>query len=157
MSTSFHRNEIQYYQNSLISMGSRDEIFNTDGYLYDNSDSSKMYPMCDILVEVTTPIASPEKIIKLYKISGININNYQLCTYYKNALLRDDLQPYFIDCNSKHENFQISSSYTLNEDTRYQYYMFSRIFLSPVQHLFYFKYDADINFNSYLIPYTLSM
>ena len=41
MSTSFHRNEIQYYQNSLISMGSRDEIFNTDGYLYDNSDSSK--------------------------------------------------------------------------------------------------------------------
>lgn len=136
-------------------MGTKTEIANNYGYIYNNY--TNLFPVCDIVVEVTSDSTTPDKRLLLYKISTMDSSDFPYSYYYENLLLSNTYQPYFIDCNAKQENFPMILDYKLNEYDRNQYYVFSKIFLSPCHHIFFFSSDSGLDFNSYLIPYTLGL
>lgn len=143
----------RYYQSSIESIGSKDDFVAESVVEYDNE--TNLYPMCDILVEVIgNTTSSPDKKILLFKmpfIDSFNIDNY------KNVLNNNSYQGGFIDCNAINEKFPLDTTFKLYEGGNSQYYIFSRIFLPPSKVVFNFTFDSGIDFNTYLIPYTLGI
>lgn len=143
----------QYYQNTVESIGSKDDFVAESIVEYDNTVG--LYPLCDILLEFTSNATSgPEKKIRLHKfcyMGSFNINNY------KNVVNSNQYQGTFIDGNASNENFPLDSSFKLYDFAESQYYVFSKIFLPPCKIAFFFSFDSGVDFNTYLIPYTLGI
>lgn len=143
----------QYHQDSIYLLGSRQDFEFSTMLSYDNS--TQLYPMCDILIEVTGDTTSrPDKKILLHKmpfIGSFDLNNY------RNVLTYNQFQASFVDCNAINEKFPVDTRFKLYEGNESQYYVFSKIFLPPSNIVFFLSYDSGLEFNAYLIPYTIGI
>ena len=144
----------QYYQASVEAIGSKDDFSLSEMVVtYDNTIG--LYPVGDVLIEfINGATSGPEKKITLHKFcytDSFDINRY------KNVLTYNKYQGTFIDCNAANEKFPLDSSNKLYEYGESQYYVFTKIFLPPCKIGFFFTFDSGVDFNTYLIPYTLGI